>query len=673
MWRFAVILIFISSSLIGQNSQTEKYIEDLIESLNEDAESFDLNTTLQDLRYYSLYPLNINTASRNQLEKLYVLGDYQILSLLKYREEYGDVISIQELVYINGFTEQLVILILPFITVVEGETPKADYKKVFSYTNHEVVTRFQRTLPISRGYQADSNGEKKYNGNAWKYYLRYDFDASNTLFAGYVGEKDPGEVFLKQNNNHGFDFNSAHVMLKGRRWLQSAIIGDYHIETGQGLLYWSGYTGGKSRTTQQMLKRPQYVRRNMSINEIGYLRGVATNLKFNSISISSFLNYKKTDATLNDEGISSLYTAGLHRTDNEIKKKSNVTEKSFGGSLRYNGNKLMLGLNGFYTIFERPLAPDDDMYLLFYPEGKEFLGTSVDYRYLSSKLQIYGEAAYNGKTFANIHNFNFNLSHSTSLLFQYRNFAKDYYMPYSNAVRENTNTINEEAFLLGFESNLGSKFYTKALADVFAFEWLRYSTGAPSKGEELQLELGYNQENMQSYILYRNKSKAENLSKDNTFGVIRQIENQNKQSLRVHSNYTISESLIGKSRLELSQFKGDTNGAYNGILVYQDFDFQPKSLSMKITGRIAYHHISNYDARIYAYERNARYVFSTPVYYGVGWKYYLLIDYKPFSFMRTYLRWSQNVFTDRETIGSGNDKIAGRTKSEVLLQVVLNF
>ena len=48
-------------------------------------------------------PLDLNRASRRELERAGFLGQYRIASLLDYRERFGDVLSLTELSNIPGF------------------------------------------------------------------------------------------------------------------------------------------------------------------------------------------------------------------------------------------------------------------------------------------------------------------------------------------------------------------------------------------------------------------------------------------------------------------------------------------------------------------------------------------------------------------------------------------
>ena len=77
-----------------------------------------------------------------------------------------------------------------------------------------------------------------YLGSPAKYYSKYQIKSKH-LKAGFVLEKDPGEVLFTNNYPiaeellnkavHLFDFSSIHLSLSNLGIIQELIIGDYHM------------------------------------------------------------------------------------------------------------------------------------------------------------------------------------------------------------------------------------------------------------------------------------------------------------------------------------------------------------------------------------------------------------------------------------------------------------
>jgi DNA uptake protein ComE-like DNA-binding protein len=81
-----------------QRESDEKVIADLIERLIENTEATTDYTDLQDqLAQYNRNKLNLNKATREQLQRLIFLDDVHINAIINHREKFGDFISLYEL------------------------------------------------------------------------------------------------------------------------------------------------------------------------------------------------------------------------------------------------------------------------------------------------------------------------------------------------------------------------------------------------------------------------------------------------------------------------------------------------------------------------------------------------------------------------------------------------
>ena len=92
-----------------------------------------------------------------------------------------------------------------------------------------------------------------------------------------------------------------------------------------------------------------------------------------------------------------------------------------------------------------------------------------------------------------------------------------------------------------------------------------------------------------------------------------------------------------------------------------------------ITGRYALFDTDDYDNRLYAYESDAWLSFAFPPYYGKGVRNYLLLQYRLTHKIDVWVRWGHTRYTDRTTIGSGGEIIAGDTRNDIKLQARIKF
>ena len=88
---------------------------------------------------------------------------------------------------------------------------------------------------------------------------------------------------------------------------------------------------------------------------------------------------------------------------------------------------------------------------------------------------------------------------------------------------------------------------------------------------------------------------------------------------------------------------------------------------------LQYFETDSYNSRMYAYEDDILYSFSIPVFYGKGYRYYFNIKYDINKKLSFWMRWSQTIYKDQNTIGTGLDQINGNTKSTLELQGIYTF
>lgn len=79
-----ILLLLLAGTWMRLYAQTdpvrENVIERLVETISENNEENEIDYTalLEDLNYFYDHPLNLNAATREQLQQLYLLTDYQI-------------------------------------------------------------------------------------------------------------------------------------------------------------------------------------------------------------------------------------------------------------------------------------------------------------------------------------------------------------------------------------------------------------------------------------------------------------------------------------------------------------------------------------------------------------------------------------------------------------------
>ena len=181
----------------------EEVIEDISVN-NDDSEEINWGDKIEELSERIQQPVNLNTATKEQLEQLPFLSDIQIENLLAYVYIYGQMQTIYELQLVEEMDRRTIHYLLPFVCVqpVDKKESLPRLKDVFRYGKHEVLTRLDIPFYTRKGY------EKTYLGPSMYHSLRYGFRYSENVYAGITGEKDAGEPFGALHNKQGYDYYS---------------------------------------------------------------------------------------------------------------------------------------------------------------------------------------------------------------------------------------------------------------------------------------------------------------------------------------------------------------------------------------------------------------------------------------------------------------------------------
>ena len=257
MLRFVFASMFLLAA-VGLYAQTDgdgrQTVETLMENLSEELEEdADIEQIAEDLEYFLQNPINLNTATAEDLAKLHFLNEFQIASLTDYVRRNGPMLTLYELAMVDGFDQTDIFRLLPFVRVADtSDESKFSLKRAVKYGKNELFSRVTLVGEEQDGFASVpdsvrlSEPEKHYPGNRAKIFSRYSFNFNRQLMAGVTAEKDPGEQFFRGHQRKGFDFYSAYAAIHDIGVIETLIVGDFQAKFGQGLAAWSGMSSGKS-------------------------------------------------------------------------------------------------------------------------------------------------------------------------------------------------------------------------------------------------------------------------------------------------------------------------------------------------------------------------------------------------------------------------------------------
>jgi hypothetical protein len=684
----------------AQNGDTlHKSAEFLTNQLEDLAKSSDRQQDYSDLAdeyiFLAGHPININSAEVDKLLHLHLLNEAQLASLKIYIHNNGIILSIYELQYISGFNAETIQAIKPFIkTGLPEKARPFSWKRAFKYGRHEVLMRYGQILEPVAGYKipADSAFVKPgsvYLGTPQKLYLRYGFRSGNHLRWGFTTEKDAGEIFfsnhlsdsvkriLGSRTPHFPDFFSAFAYVSDMGILKKAVIGDYHLEFGQGLCLWSGLTFGKSAETNAVKYYGSGIRPNTSANENRFFRGAAFTLGMKNISLTAFYSHHKVDGSFfvsptGKDEISTLLETGNHRTISELLNEKRLIIEAFGGHIDYAYRFMKVGATYYQTRLSLPLEPAQQLYRRFYFRGRQLSNASIDLNLQFSRISFFGELAANpGKSMAGIAGINVYPSDRMTLTLSYRNISPAYKVIYASPFMESGSVNNEKGLYFGVRILISRLFSFSAYADYFSFPWLKFQVNAPSTGKAFLAQLNMIPvKSLSMYFRIRYQERAENISLPNDYHPV--LTEKSYADYRYAFSYTVIPQLVLKTRVEYVHF-AKASDQEQGFLVYQDVLYRFVKFPLNLSFRYALFDTDGWNSRIYAYENDVLYAFTIPAYYDKGQRVYLLLHYRLKKHIDLWLKTSRTIFFNKTSISSGPDAIAGNHKTSIKVQVQLKF
>ena len=634
-------------------------------------ETVDLHQLSMVLSEFIKHPLNLNLATKEQLQELALLDEDKISALLSHIAKHGKLLCLEEIQSIAGFDLSTIQAIRPFVCVyntspIKGALPA----KLSPYLRHSFLMRYSRTLQHQDGFIAASDGEPPtYLGSPDKLLARYRFSIRNNFSVGLLAEKDAGESLGRP------DFLSAYVFLKSEGWLRRIAIGDYRLSYGQGLLCWSGFSGGKSAEMMSIRKNAEGIRPYTSTDENAYQRGAALAFGKGPFQLDVFGSKHSVDANVLARDsitgraliVSALQTSGYHRTESECADLHALTVTRFGGHAGLSTRPLQLGLTWVKTDMSAMLLPGLQPYQRFAPQGQSWINGSFDYSLFLRNFTFFGEC---GKMqdggMAVVNGFLIALHPNFSLSMLQRDYVRNYVSFTARGAGESADTRNEQGLLMGWTWKLNEAWTLNGYCDRYRFPWLKYGVPASSGGVDGLVQLGYVPSKKTSMDLrWRQESKEEQAQLQDV--EVPGLQSSVLKHLRFQVSQQLSPSFQVRSRADYTT-RLKRGESMHGVLMTQDLLFKPLSGPCSFNLRYALFEVDDYDARIYVYENDVLYSYSMTAFYGRGLRWYANLRIRLRRGVDVWINYSSTLYTDRREISSGPDRIDGSRRSEIAVQ-----
>lgn len=522
-----------------------------------------------------------------------------------------------------------------------------------------LVTPPQHTLEARSRIGADPNAtneeeyaESKYDGsplkssNLVRLYSEY-------LTAGFIQSKDAGEqLFL--DHAGGFLSLARPITLSESIAVRNAIIGDYSIGYGEGLLFVRGYARSKSADAISPLGiNATGIGGYLSTSAYRFYRGAAAALQFDHLSLDVFYSNRFIDATLTDSGtVTSLSYTGYHRTESEKNRRLSAKQITNGANLGYtvfddDNARLALSATGYMLSYDRNVLSSDTLKTRF--SGTSLIAGSLSFAAYFGNYALRGEAARSISDGAEAN------ALTASLLakpFERWEFAANFRVlpeaflsPLGGTFGDNASDVqNETGGYIGFRTFIGDEIMLEGYSDIssrvertptnenlLATRDFRLSASWSKADAPLRLSL-------ESRFRIREELTS---SKSDT------IEQHDKFNIKFRPDYTFSEIFRAALDLQFVSY-GEPGADASGYLAGSTIYYHPFVL-LNIAVSADFFSTDTYDSRIYISEPEAPGVASFNFLYGDGFRYSLLLSANPIAPLKLYAKLSETIFHSPST------------------------
>ena len=672
MERLLCFLLWIPCMTLAQSTLSwDEFMQQLAEEAVDESHQQEWEAQMEALSDLHDHPIDLNRATREQLQQLPFLSETAIDALLDYLSMHGPMRTLGELLLVGRLSPQegewlrLFVKVDPMVT-----QPRDTLHSWWGRSRHEVITRvdvpfYQRAgWPWARGI-----GHR----------LRYTWQQGRHLDVGVRLEKDAGEQMFTRDIPF-YDSYGGHVQLKDLGVVRQVIVGDFKASFGEGLVLNNGLQFGKS--TMSLWRTSNDVRPHRSADEVNFLRGVAGTAQLGTDwRVTALYSIRFLDATVNkDNSVSSINTTGLHRTESELAHKGSLQSQTTALHVAWNRKTWTAGVTGLFQYYNHHFVQNATLYRQIYPIGYLFGAASANYGYRSARLSVKGETARSfdkrGGGWATLNTAAWRFSPQTQLTLIQRFYSKDYFSPHASAYGENGRVQNESGVAVLLDAARVGPFALRALFDYFYSPWPRYTMTRASSGWEGMAQLSWQpRRGRQLMVRYHVKSKERS--------DLRHFSHQ----LRATYDHRLSALWDVRLSAFLSRYRqpaqaGVEASSSTGYAAMPQVSYHSRDERLRWALAAILFRTDNYDSRLYLYEPSLAQSYGMQQLYGHGQRFVtaLQLRFPHGSGHRSHalscmaqIKAGVTHYTDRSEISSGPLLISSPWKADLQVLFKMTF
>ncbi|HCS20942.1 MAG TPA: hypothetical protein DIW47_10360, partial [Bacteroidetes bacterium] len=379
-------------------------------------------------------------------------------------------------------------------------------------------------------------------------------------------------------------------------------LGDYRVNSAQGLVHGTSGSFGSATWVGRVFKQDN-ARGYRSSDENLFLRGLYMERTTGKWRTRVFVSRLRSDGTVMEGGSAESGT-GLHRTPTELAKRKQFLRMSTGHSLRYSLKKGELSWQN----------------LIVKDNGRVKYQSSLYHQFTLGSWLLFGEWAYGSYGFSGMEAMVLSPSPRFELSALFRVYPRENANPYAGGFSSFSKPENERGLYLSAEYRTANKQSWRAYSDYVYRPYPSYLVSTPYLNSTHFLQTETRIDGLLTTVrLQRELGKRDQSGEEYTW---KHTETWTSTKLRLQLEGKSGPNWIYKSRIEYHFYQQGEK--QQGVLLFQELQWRPPLKGYYLILRFTHFSVSDYDARIYAYESDVLYAFSVPMFSGKGQRVYLV-------------------------------------------------
>ena len=645
-----LLVLFRNLPSCGQTESEESLFDSQTGTVTlEDAERID---------YMRMHPVDMNTADERRMIPLPFFTPVFAQSVCDERKKNGPFVNPEDFQIRMHLDDSFMAQISPYIASFRTiESPDISL---------HARSRFRQEYPNALGF---SSGE--YAGSPSYAMQKFNVDTGD-LSGGLCIEKDPGE-------SRWVDHASGFVGWKNSDESVRAILGNYDLQSGQGLVFSSPYgfyKGGDP--VASVMKTADGLRSVSSSGENGSLFGGAAEIQTGWLELGLYLSRTYLDASLYSSGqVTGFLLSGLHRTAAEIKNRNVLRESSFGGRMRtsFNSGSVHghIGFSGGWTKYGIGIHPRQSERRPFEFHGEENRVLGLNWECMSGVFHLSGEWAgtrSSGK--AILVNGLMDLG-KTACILSFRRYDPLFQNPRARGFGGGE-ANNEKGIYFGLIHRISNGTRFGFYADLNKMPARTYFLPVPSAGSDWMVETEHRFYRIAS-ILLRIRFRDSEAAAQTDLGqdvVVKRLHRSVRIEIRSNPHPRIRvRNRIESVRVaypEIGKAVTHSSEKENGILMMEDIRWEPTG-TLSFSMRWMTFDTDSYDSRITTFDNNVPGTMSILSLYGKGSIWSILAQWRAISALSLNLQFANTVHTFADCWGTGNEQIPGNQEKRLTIQI----